>query len=109
MPFIIYPTQCAFVPKRNILDDVMIVFEVMHVIKRLKHRSIGAMALKLYMAKAYDRVEWCFVEALMLHMGFAPTWVARLTDCINTDSFLVSWKGNPLGSFVPSRGVRQGC
>ncbi|XP_040372957.1 uncharacterized protein LOC121052298 [Rosa chinensis] len=71
--------------------------------------NMGAMAIKLDMAKAYDRVEWCFLEAMMLRLGFHRLWVQRIMDCLVTVSFSVLWKGNPLGYFVPSCGIRQGC
>lgn len=35
----------------------------------------GYMAIKLDIAKAYDRVEWMYLEKVMMHMGFDVKWV----------------------------------
>lgn len=57
LPSVISPTQSAFVPRRNIHDNVMIGFELMHYLKRLNPDDLWCIALKLDMAKAYHRVE----------------------------------------------------
>ncbi|XP_016649695.1 PREDICTED: uncharacterized protein LOC107881115 [Prunus mume] len=51
------------------------------------------MAIKLDMAKAYDQVEWSFLQAIMLRLGFASEWVKRIMDCLTTVTFSVLWKG----------------
>ena len=43
---------------------------------------MGYMALKLDMRKAYDKVEWKFLEQIMQKMGFASKWIQLISACI---------------------------
>jgi hypothetical protein len=75
LPHIISPNQSVFIPGRLIMDNIMVAFEAMHTMdKRMKGRE-GYMALKLDMSKAFDRVEWGFLEAVMQKLGFDARWM----------------------------------
>jgi hypothetical protein len=108
LPIIISPTQSAFISGRLIIDNILIAFEALHSMDaRMKGRK-GFMALKLDMSKAYDRVEWDFLEAVMRKLGFAERWITLAMTCVRTVSYSVLINGHPHGNISPTRGIRQG-
>ncbi|CAN6552805.1 unnamed protein product [Malus baccata var. baccata] len=61
------------------------------------------MAIKLDMAKAYDRIEWDFLLGMMSSLGFAPLFCNWIKECISSVSFSVLINGSPTGLFRPNR------
>jgi hypothetical protein len=108
LPHIISPTQSAFIPGRLISDNVLAAYETMHTMHSRMGSKTGFMGLKLDLSKAYDRVEWSFLEAAMLKMGFTVKWVQLVMTCVSSVQYAVLVNGHPGEPFSPSRGLRQG-
>ena len=105
---IISENQSAFVPGRVISDNVLITHEVLHYLKTSTAAKICSMAVKTDMSKAYDRLEWDFIEMVMLRLGFHTQVVGWIMECISTVTYAYLINGSPRGKVKPSRGIRQG-
>ena len=105
---LISETQSAFVPKRTISDNVLITHEVLHYLKNSKAENRFSMAIKTYMSKAYDRLEWGFISMVLGEMGFHPTFIRLIMQCITTVSYTFIINGATRGYVKPGRGIRHG-
>nr|XP_017192028.1 uncharacterized protein LOC108174926 [Malus domestica] len=84
LPDLISPTQNAFVEGRQIQDNIGIAHELFHFLKTRKTKCKLELGIKLDMHKAYDRVEWDFLLAVMEKMGFDRHWRNLILGCIST-------------------------
>ena len=107
LPDLISPIQSSFVPGRQITDNVIVMQEVLHSMRR-KTGGKGWMAIKLDLEKAYDRLRWAFIQDTLVRMHLPGRLVEVIMHCITSCSLNILWNGVPSGAFRPSRGVRQG-
>jgi len=68
----------------------------------------GLCAIKLDMHKAYDRVEWVFLEKIMAKLGFDQRWIKLVMACVTSVRYSVWFNNFEMGIFSPTRGLRQG-
>ena len=90
------------------MDNVLVAFETMHCIDQQRKGKKRPNAIKLDISKAYDIVEWAFLEAMMRKLGFQEEWIRLIMMCVMTVSYSVLINGKPKGKIILTRGLRQG-
>lgn len=66
------------------------------------------MILQLDMAKAYDRLEWTFLETTLKAWDFSKDFCTLVISCVQMVEYPFLLNGNQSGLIKPSRGLRQG-
>ena len=104
---IVSDSQAVFIPGRIINDNFMIAHEIMHSLKVRKSVTKSYMAVKTDVSKAYDRVEWDFLETTMRVFGFCDKWIGWIMAAVKSVHYSVLINGSPHGHITPTRGIRQ--
>ena len=60
------------------------------------------------MHKAYDRVEWIFLEKMLCRLGFHVEFVDLIMACVRSVHYKVRYNDQETDGFTPTRGLRQG-
>lgn len=107
LPNLISHSQSSFIPGRQITDNIVIVQEALHIMRK-KQGDVGYMAIKIDFEKAYDRLKWSFIKETLGEMNFPLLLTDVIMECVSTTSMRVLWNDEPTQSFTPSRGIRQG-
>lgn len=102
---IISPQQFAFLPGRNIHHSLVLMGEMLHQASIFGEEH---MLLKMDVVKAFDKLKWPFLMALLEKAGF----IGRLTKFVNASfahaSSSILLNGCPTQSIRLRRSVRQG-
>ena len=107
LPKLISPLQTTFVPGRMGLDNMIIAQELIHTMM-LKKGKTGFMAIKIYLEKTYDRLEWHFIRDVLELYKLPPSLIKLIMSCVSSSSISMLFNGGKLEPFHPSRGIRQG-
>ena len=103
----ISPSQSSFIPGRSIVDNILLVKEIAHSIASSK-KNIKPMAIKVDLSKAYDSLEWSFIQDTLNFFQVPSALNKLIMSCITTCTMQVLWHGHPGAQFHPLRGIRQG-
>ncbi|KAI5322641.1 hypothetical protein L3X38_031713 [Prunus dulcis] len=83
MPGLISPNQVSFVPGRHIFDSILIAQELMHKFRNAKRKK-GFIAWKIDLSKAYDRLNWRFIEFVIKEVGLPPSIVQLIMHYVSS-------------------------
>ena len=103
---VVSPDQSCGIPGRFMGENVRLLQDICD----YSHdEAIPAAIISLDQEKAFDRVEWQFMEKVLVKMGFGPSfrkWIGLMYSCVYSKVIV---NGHLTEAFPVSRGVRQGC
>eukprot|EP00253_Pinus_taeda_P024446 PITA_24446 len=105
LPNLILEEQSGYVEGRQILDNILLAQEMVHT---LQIRKKAGMLMQLDLSKAFDKVNWNYLEAVLTAFGFDKKWNKWILALIKSSSFSILVNGSPSETFTLSRGIRQG-
>jgi hypothetical protein len=70
LPEVISEQQSAFVPGMLITNNALVAYECMHTTRKQRVKK-PYFALKIYMMKAYDMVDWSYLHSCLVKLRFA--------------------------------------
>lgn len=79
--------------------------ELLHALKYKKGLGRELCGNQNDIRKAYDRVEWSFLEQVMKHVGFDEKWIHRVMTRVTTVIYSTLINGSAYGNIKPSRGI----
>jgi hypothetical protein len=91
---------------RSIIDNVFLAIEAMEWATETNQPMV---MLLLDFEKAYDRVEWGFLEGTLNKLGFNSTWISWVRALYIDSWCSVGLNGQTSDPFKLTRSIRQGC
>jgi hypothetical protein len=98
-------SQTAFMPGRNIMEGVIMLHETIHELHRKKMNGI---ILKHNFEKAYDKVNWEFLQQTLRIKGFSEKWCTWIDQFVSKGSVAIKVNDNIGRYFQSEKGLRQG-
>jgi len=97
--------QSAIVKDRQILDGILIANEAVNEARKMKKEIL---LLKVDFKKAYDSIDWGYLDGVMGRMSFPTWWWKWMKECVSIATTSVLVNGSPTDEFQIKRGLRQG-
>jgi hypothetical protein len=101
---IIHRNQSTFLGGRNIMSNILALYEILHETKR---REIGVV-LKLNFEKAYDKVHWGYLLRCLEARGFCDLWCQWISKVLCQGTMSVKLNDQKTHIFRASKVLDRG-
>ncbi|XP_062103512.1 uncharacterized protein LOC133814586 [Humulus lupulus] len=103
---LISQNQGAFIKNRLLTHNVLILQDLL---KGYNRRNISPRCLmKIDISKAYDSIDWNFLENLLNALCFPKRFIRWIMICLRGSSYSLVLNGSIQGRFQGARGLKQG-
>ncbi|RVX15851.1 Tetratricopeptide repeat protein SKI3 [Vitis vinifera] len=83
-------------------------FSANEVVDEKRRSGEEGVVFKIDFEKAYDHVDWGFLDHVLQRKGFSQKWRSWIRGCLSSSSFVILVNGNAKGWVKAFRGLRQG-
>ncbi|KAM6563652.1 hypothetical protein CsatB_023650 [Cannabis sativa] len=106
LPNLVSQNQGAFVKGRSIAYNILILQDIL---KNYKRKSCSPRCtIKIDISKAYETVNWDFLEKLLVAYCFPAKFVKWIMNYVRNTSYSLLLNGRFQGTFKGKQGLRQG-
>lgn len=101
------PYLTSFVLGRSIYENNVVAQELAHCMSKMRGRT-SFFAIKVDLAKAYDRLNWGFILNILQEVGIPKNLIDIIMCAVISVQTNVKWNGSRAEYFSPHQGIRQG-
>lgn len=87
------------------MDNMVVANEIIDGAMKEKKRLF---LFKIDFDRAYDYVDFSFLQAMLSNLGFDELWCKWIYECVHSSSISILFNGCPTKEFSMGRGLRQG-
>ena len=103
---IIHPDQTGYIKKRFIGINARIIQDIFDY---CEEKNTSGAVLCLDFEKAFDRIEWNFIESCLLKFNFGKEFIRWIRILYNSPTIILKNNGWLSNEVKMTRGIRQGC
>ncbi|CAK8572086.1 unnamed protein product [Lathyrus sativus] len=104
---VVSPNQTGFIPSRNFQENIIVAQELLHNMNKLKGKN-EYFTIKVDLAKAYDMLNWKYVEEVLKKMCIPQNLTCIIMPTITIVNMRVIWNGQRGDYFKLKKGFHQG-